>query len=540
MSEIMDATTIGAVFAATVTAHPANPSSPSLRARRAAICPRASRSPMARRAGAPPSCRPPTQMRAMASAIAWRAAREPPRAHPAQARAQCAGRLLRAHQSRLSRGRDGLSDRPQQARSRARARLARGRRCGKPWRKARTRRRVVLDDFAIGLPKAARRARAGTAPPPDTPASILYTSGTTGRPKGCILSHGYEVAVRRLVCGARRPGDVRLGQERIYNPLPLYHVNAGVVSLMGAILTGNGQVQPDRFHPQRWWSEIAETRATVVHYLGIIAPLLLGQPPSAHDRAPRRALRPRRRHRAAAACALRGPLRLPDDRAVGHDRDGARALRQPEPRQVGTRAFGRAVPGIDVRVVDDHDRDVPDGQPGEMLIRHSAATPRRGCFSGYLDDEAATEAAWRGGWFHTGDVVSRSPTACCISSTARRTSSAAPARTSPPPRSRRSCSPTPTWPRPPSWRSRTSCARRRCWPASCCGARCPPAEAADALFRHCNARLAYYKAPGWLHIVEALPTTGTQKIQKHTIFPAGTDPRTAPGIIDLRARKKRA
>ena len=44
---------------------------------------------------------------------------------------------------------------------------------------------------------------------------------------------------------------------------------------MGAILTGNCQIQPDRFHPQRWWREIAETRATVVHYLGVIAPMLL-------------------------------------------------------------------------------------------------------------------------------------------------------------------------------------------------------------------------------------------------------------------------
>ena len=43
-----------------------------------------------------------------------------------------------------------------------------------------------------------------------------------------------------------------------------------------------------------------------------------------------------------------------------------------------------------------------------------------------------------------------------------------------------------------------------------------------------------------MHIVDSLPTTGTQKIQKHTIYPAGTDPRAAPGIIDLRARKKRS
>jgi crotonobetaine/carnitine-CoA ligase len=67
----------------------------------------------------------------------------------------------------------------------------------------------------------------------------------------------------------------------------------------------------------------------------------------------------------------------------------------------------------------------------------------------------------------------------------------------------------------------------------------PATDAADTLFRHCHERLAYYKAPGWIHIVDSLPTTGTQKIQKHTIYPGGMDPRDAPGIIDLRSRKKR-
>jgi acyl-CoA synthetase (AMP-forming)/AMP-acid ligase II len=64
-------------------------------------------------------------------------------------------------------------------------------------------------------------------------------------------------------------------------------------------------------------------------------------------------------------------------------------------------------------------------------------------------------------------------------------------------------------------------------------------EAADALFRHCYDQLAYFKAPGWIYFTDALPTTGTQKIQKHQIFPLGSDPRALPGMIDLRERKKR-
>ncbi|HEX5959210.1 MAG TPA: ATP-dependent acyl-CoA ligase, partial [Hyphomicrobiaceae bacterium] len=62
---------------------------------------------------------------------------------------------------------------------------------------------------------------------------------------------------------------------------------------------------------------------------------------------------------------------------------------------------------------------------------------------------------------------------------------------------------------------------------------------ADALFDHCNTRLAYFKAPGWLLFLDRLPTTGTQKVQKTQIFPASEDPRQRPGIVDLRAKKRR-
>jgi hypothetical protein len=63
--------------------------------------------------------------------------------------------------------------------------------------------------------------------------------------------------------------------------------------------------------------------------------------------------------------------------------------------------------------------------------------------------------------------------------------------------------------------------------------------AAEVLFEHCYAELAYFKAPGWFHFVEFIPTTGTQKIQKHQIFPDGVDPREASGVVDMRDRKKR-
>jgi crotonobetaine/carnitine-CoA ligase len=64
------------------------------------------------------------------------------------------------------------------------------------------------------------------------------------------------------------------------------------------------------------------------------------------------------------------------------------------------------------------------------------------------------------------------------------------------------------------------------------------AALAEQLFQWCLARVAYFKAPGWLLFVASLPTTGTQKVQKTAIFPRGDDPRKRPGALDFRERKK--
>jgi crotonobetaine/carnitine-CoA ligase len=398
---------------------------------------------------------------------------------------------------------------------------------------------IISDTFdARSLVQASRPAQGGW-PTPATPSCVLYTSGTTGRPKGCVLSHGYEVS-----CGARYASlggtaSLRIGEERIYNPLPLYHTNAAVVSLMGAIRTGNCQIQPERFHPQHWWREIDASRATVAHYLGIIAPLLLAQPPSADD------------HRHGVRMGLGAGVE-PQLHAAFEERFGfplvelwgmtemVRVLGDTfEPRQVGTRAFGRAIPGVEVRVVDDQDRDVADGQPGEMLIRHSAATPRRGFFSGYLADEAATETAWRGGWFHTGDTVYRAPGGMLYFVDRKKNIIRRSGENIAAAEIEAMLLTHPDVQQAAVMAVKDELREEEVLACVVLKRPAPAAEAGDALFRHCYDHLAYYKAPGWIHIVPSLPTTGTQKIQKHVIYPGGADPRTAPGIIDLRARKRR-
>src|SRR5260370_32576376 len=76
-----------------------------------------------------------------------------------------------------------------------------------------------------------------------------------------------------------------------------------------------------------------------------------------------------------------------------------------EPRQARPRAFGRPFGGCEAKVLDDTDLEVPRGTEGELVVRFGGPDPRRGFFSGYLKNREATEEAWRGGWFHTGDIV---------------------------------------------------------------------------------------------------------------------------------------
>ena len=402
---------------------------------------------------------------------------------------------------------------------------------------------ALFEQVYAGLAPAARPALS-TTPLADTPASVLYTSGTTGRPKGCVLSHGYELAAGAWY--ATRDGLTTFGEgcERIYNPLPLFHVNASIFSFYCAMLKGNCQVQAERFQPSRWWTEVYESKATVVHYLGVVVPMLLSQPEHPHERdhlvrfAIGAGVEPQRH------TAFEERFGFPLVEIWGMTEMVRAMIDNAVPRNVGTRAFGRAQPGVDVRLVDDKDVDVSDGQLGEMLVRHSAATPRKHFFSGYLDDEAATETSWRGGWFHTGDIVTRDPDGLLHFVDRRKNiirrsgENIAAAEVE---------ALLQTHPLVEQVAVLAVKDEVREEEVLACivlknGASRDANEAAataHTLFDFCHANMAYYKAPGWIMLTASIPTTATQKIQKHQIFAPDVDPRTLDGIIDLRAFKKR-
>jgi crotonobetaine/carnitine-CoA ligase len=191
--------------------------------------------------------------------------------------------------------------------------------------------------------------------------------------------------------------------------------------------------------------------------------------------------------------------------------------------------------------VDDRDRASAPGVEGELLVRWGGAEgPRHGFFAGYLKNRDATEEAWRGGWFHTGDVVRQLPDGTLVfvdrkKNIIRRSGeNIAAAEVEATLQTHAAVAQVAVLAVPDELREEEVMA---CVVAMPGVAR--DAATAEDLVRWCLDRLAYYKAPGWVRFVETLPTTGTQKVQKAQIFPPGVDPRHEPGAIDLRPLKRR-
>lgn len=258
-------------------------------------------------------------------------------------------------------------------------------------------------------PAALMPAPASGEPDLRTECALLYTSGTTGRPKGCMLSNRYFLRAGQWYAELDGLVSLKPGAERMLTPLPLNHMNAMATSAMAMVMTGGCLIALDRFHPRSWWQSVRESGATVVHYLGVMPAILMKAPEDASDT--------RHAVRFGFGAGVDGKLHAPFEARFGfplleawamtETGAGAVVIANHEPRHVGTHCFGKESAAIDVRLVADDGSDAVPGMPGELWVRSSGPDARDGFFSAYWKDPQATEEAWQGGWFHTGDIVSR-------------------------------------------------------------------------------------------------------------------------------------
>nr|MDJ0926886.1 AMP-binding protein [Gammaproteobacteria bacterium] len=238
--------------------------------------------------------------------------------------------------------------------------------------------------------------------------AMVYTSGSTGRPKGCVLSNEYFLDMGRWYIEQGGYCDMSPEGERLITPLPVSHMNALACSFMAMLMSGGCLIQLDRFHPRSWWQVVRESGATIVHYLGVMPAILLKLEPGADENFGEQVkfgfgagVDPRHQ----ALFEERFGFPLIEGWAMTETGAGACIAANRDPRHVGQRCFGKAPPTLEYRIVDDAGNDCDTGVAGELLVRAAGDNPRRAFFSGYFKDPAATDEAWAGGWFHTGDIV---------------------------------------------------------------------------------------------------------------------------------------
>jgi len=403
---------------------------------------------------------------------------------------------------------------------------------------------AAMDPEDAAVPAAHCAPPRTDMPDSDTECALLYTSGTTGRPKGCVLPNEYY-----LMAGAwyNRIGglcQIQEGQDRLITPLPMVHMNAMAYSTMAMIMSGGCIVPLDRFHPASWWASVRESRATIVHYLGVMPAMLLGAPASPQDRA--HAVR--FGFGAGVDKTLHAPFEarfgfpLLEAWAMTETGAGAVVIANREPRHVGTACFGVPEPEVELRIVDDAGAAVPAGVPGELLVRSAGSRPRRGFFREYLKDEAATAQAWAGGWFHTGDVVRADGQGSLYFVDRRKNvirrsgENIAAVEVEAVLRQHPLVANVGVAPVPDALRGDEVAACVVLVHAVIPG---ETARAAQELVAHCLQRLAYYKAPGWVAFCGSLPLTATQKIQRSELKALACARVDAGDAVDTRALKKR-
>lgn len=248
--------------------------------------------------------------------------------------------------------------------------------------------RVVSFDEAL--------ARAESLPPltitADDPSTLLYTSGTTGNPKGVLFHHRSTGAAGKHFLESLSIGE----NDTILAVTPLFHGNAWGAAVT-ALTAGGTIAYPRAFRASEFWPLVRDSHATVLFTLGTILAILLTQEASELEKE-----NPLRVILGLGSAPIRD--RVIERFGVGDvaecfgSTDAGVVTITPLGAAPRAGSAGPAVPGVEIRIVDDEGKSLPTGQHGEILI----SSPHR--MAAYFRDPEQTAQALQNGWFHTGDL----------------------------------------------------------------------------------------------------------------------------------------
>ncbi|MCA1592648.1 MAG: AMP-binding protein, partial [Acidobacteria bacterium] len=227
---------------------------------------------------------------------------------------------------------------------------------------------------------------------------IIYTSGTTGKPKGCLLTHANLLAnARQIVEWLGFTED-----DCLLSVMPLFHMNAVSVTTMSALYAGGATVVSPRFSATRFWQIISDYKVTSFGSVATMLSMLLAKYPEGV---------PEEFSTAQLRFAMCGSAPVPVEvlrrfeetfgclvvEGYGLSESTCRSTFNPPDERRRPGSCGMSI-GNEMKIFDEDEREVPHGSQGEIVLRGE------NIFKGYFRDEQATARAFRGGWFHTGDI----------------------------------------------------------------------------------------------------------------------------------------